>query len=346
MKNLLAILKCFIVIILMSCRNDPKPEAGYKGEDVGAKASIERNKHNKQATFISRLPSEWKLYAGPSTDSIDFSKEILSGNGSGKYLLDIPTNKRYYFELVTSQGSAILAERHLPMEGGFNFRDLGGYRTANNRYIKWGKIFRSDDLGNLTTADLNYLSSVPLVNVIDFRSPEEIKASPDKQPASLKNDFHYSITPGSLTGLLDFDGRKIDEAMMRMNELLVSDSAAVAQYRKMFDLLQNPDGYTPLLYHCTAGKDRTGMATALILYALDVDEKTIMNDYLMSNKYIETKFADYIKIKPQLKSLFSVKREFLQAGINKIKKDNGTVENFLTGKLNVDISKFRKIYVY
>lgn len=95
MKNLLTILKCFIVIILMSCRNDPKPEAGYKGEDVGAKASIDRNKHNKQATFISGLPSEWKLYAGPSTDSIDFSKEILSGSGSGKYLLDIPTNKRY-----------------------------------------------------------------------------------------------------------------------------------------------------------------------------------------------------------------------------------------------------------
>ncbi|ANH83928.1 hypothetical protein A8C56_13600 [Niabella ginsenosidivorans] len=232
------------------------------------------------------------------------------------------------------------------MSGGFNFRDLGGYKTKDNRYVKWGKIFRSDDLGTLTDTDLNYLSSVPLINVVDFRSPEEIKEAPDKHPASLHNDFQYSITPGNLTGLMSLDSTQIDKAMMQMNELLVSDSAAVEQYRKMFVLLQNPSGNIPLLYHCTAGKDRTGMATALILYALGLDENDIMNDYLMSNKYIEAKFATYIKAKPALLSLFSVKKEFLQAGIDRIKKDNGTVENFLTEKLNVDIPKFRELYLY
>ena len=229
------------------------------------------------------------------------------------------------------------------MQGGFNFRDL---EDTEQRIIviSNGKIFRSDDLGTLTDADLDYLLH-SIDQCLDFRSPAEIQEAPTT-PASLANDFQYSITPGNLTNLMDLDSTKIDEAMIAMNELLVSDTASVHQYQKMFALLQDPSANTPLLYHCTAGEDRTGMATALILFALGMDEKDIMDDYLLSNKYIEAKFERYIKARPDLISLFSVKKEFLQAGIDRIKKDNGSVEDFLTKKLMVDIPKFRELYLY
>lgn len=98
----------------------------------------------------------------------------------------------------------------------------------------------------------------------------------------------------------------------------------------------------PLLYHCTARKDRTGMSTVLILYALGADDKTVMDDYLLSNKYIEAK---EIKAYPNLLGLFSVKSEYLQAGLDAIKKNDGNVENFLTQKLNVAIKEFRELYL-
>lgn len=320
-------------------------QIALKNKTLMTTSSIQRDKNTKKATFISTLTDKWSLYAGPSIDQIDRSKPLLTGKGSGTFLLDIPTDQRYYFELRQDNRSLILSDKHLPMEGGFNFRDLGGYKTKDNQIVKWGKIFRSDDLANLTATDLTYLSSIPLHDVLDFRSPDEIKAGPDKRPQSLQNYIQLSITPGNLTDLTTLNASQIDEVMKNINREIISDPASIKQYREMFALLQNPSENTPLLYHCTAGKDRTGMATALILFALGVDQQVVFEDYLLSNQYIKEKFADYIKEKPELESLFSVKREFLQAGLDKIVEENGSIENFLTQKLEVDLVAFKQLYL-
>lgn len=282
-------------------------------------------------------------------DSIDLAKPILTGKGEGSFPLDVPLDKRSYFKLVTPEGSTILAERHLPMAGGFNFRDLGGYKTQAGRYVQWGKIIRSDDLSTLTEADLNYLSSLPLLTVVDYRSAEEIKEASDKIPASVKNHLIASINPGNVTSvelLKTMDSTKIDEYMQEINVDFVSDPSAIEQFRKMFELLQHPNEHIALLYHCTAGKDRTGMASALILYALGMDDKTVMDDYLLSNQFIETKFDKYTQKYPELKDMFIVKPIFLQAGLDQIHKKYGNVENFLTQQLKVDLQKFRELYLY
>lgn len=282
-------------------------------------------------------------------DSIDLAKPILTGKGEGSFPLDVPLDKRSYFKLVTPEGSAILAERHLPMAGGFNFRDLGGYKTQAGRYVQWGKIIRSDDLSTLTEADLNYLSSLSLLTVVDYRSAEEIKEASDKIPASVKDHLIASINPGNVTSvelLKTMDSTKIDEYMQEINVDFVSDPSAIEQFRKMFELLQHPNEHIALLYHCTAGKDRTGMASALILYALGMDDKTVMDDYLLSNQFIETKFDKYTQKYPELKDMFIVKPIFLQAGLDQIHKKYGNVENFLTQQLKVDLQKFRELYLY
>ena len=336
--------------VLISCKdsNMKIDKAQYSGKDVSGEASIIRNKETKSAELHIQSSGKWILYAGSSVEDIDFSKPVAEGEGSGTFSLNVPDSIRTYFQLVTPEGKAILAERHLPMTGGYNFRDLGGIKTSDGKYVKWGKIFRSDDLHTLTDDDLNYLSSISLVSIVDFRSLEEIKRSPDRLPASVKTDYAYSITPGNLLAaksLTDLKESQMDSAMMEMNVLLVSDTSCVNKYKDFFTLLQEEKD-VPLMFHCSAGKDRTGMGAALVLFALGVDENTIIDDYLSSNTYLGDKYAQYIAQNPNLKPLFQVKKDFLMAGIDQIKKDHGSVENYLTDVLGVDIQKFREKYLY
>lgn len=238
--------------------------------------------------------------------------------------------------------------RHVPLKGAFNFRDLGGYKTQDGKHVKWRKIFRSDDLFNLTEEDLTYLSSIPLLSIVDFRSETEVEKAPDKIPSSLKDHYDYKISPGNLSMSsemdLSFFATQGDSIMQAINKSLVVDSACVERYRDFFALLQD-ETKIPLLFHCTAGKDRTGMGAALILFALGVDEETIFEDYLLSNQYLEGKYGEIKKAHPEIASMLGVKREYLQAGIDEIRNRYGSIDSFLTEILNVDLIKFREIYL-
>ena len=348
MKNVFLIYLVLASFVLISCE---KKVAEYSGEDISTEASIIRNKHTKQAILKINTSEPWVLYAGKSAETIDLSSPIMRGKEGGMFNLNVPNSIRMYFQLEMNRGTAILAERQLPMEGGYNFRDLGGIKNKEGRYTKWGKIFRSDDLYHLTDSDLKYLSSIPLVSIVDFRSAEEIQNAPDRNPASLKENYPYSINPGSLMSLsLSASNEKItpaqvDSMMMLLNRLLVIDPEIIGKYRDFFGLLQNENNI-PLLFHCSAGKDRTGMAAALVLFALGVDEEVIFNDYLQSNQYLSGKYADMIAQNPETKSLFEVKPEFLQAGLAEIKKVYGSVEVYLTDILHVDLTKMKNMYLY
>lgn len=346
--NKLLIFISLSLIVIASCNTNTMNKATYTGNDLSDKVYITRDKTTKQASLVINIPGKWELYSGSSVDNIDFSKSIAKGDSNGTYSLNVNDTARSYFQIVTEQGSAILAERHLPMTGGYNFRDLGGFKTTNGKYVKWGKVFRSDDLNKLTDADLKYLNSIPLISIIDFRSPSEIKLSPDKMPRSTRNNYAFSITPGNLSSIDDIKNMTTDQinnTMKSINQMLVTDSSSIAQYRLYFDLLQD-EAETPLMFHCSAGKDRTGMGAALFLYSLGVDEKTILNDYLSSNKYLGDKYKPILIQHPNLKPLLEVDESFLKAGIEQIKKDHGSIENYLTNILNVDLNKMRQLYLY
>lgn len=333
---------------IVSCQSPKMEKAEYSGKDLTRTAHITRDKETKEASLHIETQGKWTLYAGSSADNIDFSKPVAEGTGSGNYPLPVSNEVRSYFQLITDEGKAVLAEQHLPMEGGYNFRDLGGIKNKDGKYIKWGKILRSDDLHNLTDSDLQYLSSIPLTSIVDFRSLEEREKAPDKIPSSVREDYPYSINPGNLMAEIKKEGilpSAMDTAMMDMNILLVTDTAVISRYKEFFRLLQNEND-VPLMFHCSAGKDRTGMAAALVLSALGVDEETIYKDYLLSNEYLGDKYADYIARYPHLEPLFKVKPEFLKAGIEKIKEEYGTVENYLKNVLDVDTDKMKEMYLY
>lgn len=336
-------------LLVFSCKKNIMDKAEYSGEDVSKYGSILRDKNTKEASFAMSYPGAWALYAGSSVDQIDFSKPFANGTGKDLFPLIIKNDStRLYFQLVTADGNAILADKVLPMDGGYNFRDMGGIKNKDGKFVKWGKMFRSDELHNLMSSDLKYLASIPIVSVVDFRSEQEINAGPDKLPKSVKNDFKLSIAPGNLSmspDLEKYTANQFVDFMIEMNRMFVTDSAIINQYRKFFELIQDQKN-VPLMFHCTAGKDRTGMAAALFLYSLGVDDETIMNDYLSSNIYLEKKY-DFIKTtRPNFEPLFSVRSEYLQAGLDQIKKDHGSIENYLTKILNVDLQKMREMYLY
>lgn len=344
---LIALVTYPLMLFLFSCK-EQTTKMGYSGKDLTKEVAIERNKDTKSATLKIFNHKDWSLYAGSTIETINYDSLVLKGDDEGIFSIEVPTNRRVYFQIATPKGTALLAERQLPMSGGYNFRDLGGFRTLDGRHTKWGKIFRSDDLHNLTDEDLEYLASIPLVSIVDFRTDEEMRIAPDRNPSSLVANHKLNINPGNV---LVYDSiatkteAELEGVMMRMNESLVSDTSCLRSYKEFFALLQT-DEQLPLMFHCSAGKDRTGMAGALILYALGVDEETIFNDYMSSNDYLGDKYAPLREEYPNMKALFEVRSKYLRAGWDKIKKDYGSVDNFLTSTLHVDIAKMRDKYLY
>ncbi|MCD8172769.1 MAG: tyrosine-protein phosphatase [Alistipes sp.] len=349
-KSMAVALAAVFAVTLAGCKNSMKTkETGYSGEDISGIIEILRDRDTKTASVHISEDTEWALYAGPTVEDIDITEAVESGRADGDFPIDVPSDTRSYFQVVTPEGRAIMAERHLPMSGGFNFRDLGGYRMQDGRYVKWGKLLRSDEMNNLTEEDLTYLASVPLVSVVDFRSEEEIAKAPDRLPSTVTHHYAYSIAPGNLSENISLSKMPTEEEavslMEDINRLFVSDGQVVGQYRRLFELLAD-EANAPLLFHCTAGKDRTGIAAALILYALGADDETVMRDYLLSGQYAAVKYDALTNRFPELGPFMTVRQNYLDAALREIDDRYGSVAEYLTGTLGADLEALREIYLY
>lgn len=236
--------------------------------------------------------------------------------------------------------------RILPIEGGYNFRDLGGIVTKDETIIKPNYLIRTDELSRLNSNDLGLLADLNVKSVVDFRTSEERKTSVDKVPITCENEFHLDIMAANMNAFMEKmqSGDKDYKKMMQQFYTdLVTEENAVKEFQEFFSILQNEENCS-VIYHCTAGKDRTGIATALILESLNVDCNTIESDYLLSNKFLAKKYAAYIEQNPTLAEIFLVQAEYLQDAFEQIRKTYYSVEDYLSDKLKVDIDLMKKIY--
>jgi protein-tyrosine phosphatase len=162
-------------------------------------------------------------------------------------------------------------KRHIPLSGAENFRDLGGYRSADGP-VAWRRVFRAARLTNLTPEDAATLSALPLRTVIDLRTPaESLRNGPGLLAGQARVISHSLITPGmSLRPSLDY------AAWMEHAQKPI---AAV------FSVMAGPDDPFPLVFHCSAGKDRTGIIAALLLSLLGVSSDDIIADYALTRQY-------------------------------------------------------------
>lgn len=231
--------------------------------------------------------------------------------------------------------------RILPIEGAYNVRDMGGYPAADNKTVKWRTVIRSGDLNHLTDSDLNYLNAIPLKVFIDFRDTDEIELAPDKTPSSLEKQLFLPIETGDIIQLQKVTPELAETALIDANKYFVRHNQDT--YKEFFSILMKEDN-SPLLFHCSAGKDRAGFGAALFLASLGVDRETIIEDYLLTNECLKDKYTDIITQMPALKPLFEVREEYIRAAFEVIDSEYGGIDSYLTNQLQVDLKKMRALY--
>jgi len=213
---------------------------------------------------------------------------VVARRAAGAWTGAAPISPRPYFRLAGRAGATEVAERVLPLEGGRNFRDLGGYRGAEGRMVRWGVLYRSGSMVDLTPADYAYLSKLGVQVICDFRTTTERSQEPTvwqgaHAPALLSRDYDPpKAAPGAPTP------PALTAAAMRARMLKSYEELPYQQadsYRRMFAELVA--GRTPLAFHCSAGKDRTGIAAALLLTTLGVSHDQVLADYALTNKVMD-----------------------------------------------------------
>ncbi|RSS81161.1 tyrosine-protein phosphatase [Streptomyces sp. WAC06614] len=241
--------------------------------------------------------------------------------------------------------------RHIPLQGAVNFRDLGGYPTESGGEIRKGLVHRSDALGKLTADDLAEVSPLGLKKVVDFRTAEEVVyGGADRLPDGL------TATSRSIgdAGLFENLGKALAGGDAAEQERVLGGGRAEGYMRKLYEsFVTDPDsreqfaatlrdiaagGQDPLLYHCTAGKDRTGWMSYVLLRALGVAQGTAEQDYLASNVYraeADAKQREELERSGLMKNpdlmipMQEVRQDYLNAATAQITAHYGTFDRYL-----------------
>ena len=234
-----------------------------------------------------------------------------------------------------------------------NFRDLGGIPASEGRIVRPGLLFRSGDLSTLTEEDIRVVESIGLATIIDFRAHREVEKRPDKEISTVKEIIFLPIHDAARDIAEKYfdanDAKGLENILVMDYRRLVTDH--VDEYRKFFEVL-SLTGNLPLVFHCAAGKDRTGLAAALLLYSLGVGWSEIWKDYLDSNHYttptmqkIIRKLTDKGKNGAILRPLLEVREGYLNAALDQVEKSYGSMDYFLQKVLHADYGLLRRRYL-
>ena len=226
--------------------------------------------------------------------------------------------------------------RHLDLQGASNFRDLGGYPTRDGRSLRWRQMFRSNHLGHLTAADIAIVRGLGVRSAFDFRGIEErAGAACGLQEIAVHSlpieptvvaALRAELAAGSLTASV------ASEIMRESYRNYVRHNTH--SFRALFGHLVQERA--PLVIHCTAGKDRTGFACALVLHALDVPDAVIAEDYLLTNRFYRRDPSSATDLPDDVRqAIGTVDASFLVAGFDAVCADYGDLETYFSDGLNV-----------
>jgi len=287
------------------------------------------------------------LYTGTSQHRVDTRHVVARGTGSGSVTVRIsaPADRRW-FELVPDRGEPLtIADRLVRLDGTVNFRDLGGYRTTDGQWVAMGKVYRSDALDKLTDADLATLGRLGIRTDVDLRTADERAAAPDRVPAGAAYVV-ADVLGGSVTST--FNPTSSAEAAQLMTDgerTMVSSSTGRAAYTQLFDVVGQRGA---VVFHCTAGKDRTGWGAAALLTTLGVPASTVQSDYLLSNTYRAEANAATLAQLPAAaaaiyKPLLDVRAEYLAAGFDEVTQSFGSWGTYLSQGIAVNRGQQRAL---
>ncbi len=231
-------------------------------------------------------------------------------------------------------------ERVLPLEGGRNFRDLGGYRAQDGRSVKWGMIFRSGSMARLTQADWDQLRARGVRSLCDFRTTRERETEPfawaDAEGLHYwARDYETSFAELRKTMQSGFaTGEEARAGMMAGYRRLPYDQAE--GYRQVFAHLKA--GEVPIIFNCSAGKDRAGTAAALVLSALGVPRAVVMEDFALTNEVAQlhrmlngSNARGSLSTQPPevAEAILHADPAYISAALDAIEGEHGSVEGYL-----------------
>ena len=231
-------------------------------------------------------------------------------------------------------------QRVVKMQGTVNFRDAGGYKTKEGKTVVWGKVYRSADVSHLTDQDLKVLELRHIHTVVDFRGVKESAAAPDH----LLPDTKYTLSPAGSDSLPDTKGMV---AAIKQGDFLTKFYSNITplgeRYKPLFQQMLTLKDGEAIMYHCTGGRDRTGMATALFLYVMGVDMGTIEADFTASNVYLEPMTSRMFKglttntglDEATVRNAMELKPIYLREMFSAINAKYGSVEGFFKQEMGI-----------
>jgi protein-tyrosine phosphatase len=221
-----------------------------------------------------------------------------------------------------------MRERGVAFADVYNFRDLGGYRTTDGRTVAWHRLYRSDDLGRLRDDDFERFASLGIRTVVDLRRPNEVAdlgRIPDMDGVAYHH-VHMAHPQWPSQSFAD-TGERTAFVIERYREMSVAAGEAIGEALR---LIADADA-SPLVFHCIAGKDRTGVVAALTLSLLGVDDETIADDYALSEDAEPQAWAYYARIKPGLvrpAHIVISPREAMLAFLEELRATHGSVAKY------------------
>jgi protein-tyrosine phosphatase len=252
------------------------------------------------------------------------------------------------------------AHRLLNFEGISNFRDLGGYASQDGRHVKWGKLYRSGTFAEASRSDLSGVSALGLETFIDFRSSLEKTEEPNQLPdppgftvveIPVLDDGNKALV-GEIMDRVEsgnFDSFDPNQAMLTANRQFAGEFTP--QFKEFVHTVVAADG-APVLWHCSAGKDRTGFAAAILLRILGVPQETIMQDYMASRApALEARKSQLRKLElfkgeeaaRKLAILMGVEEAWLQAGFAQIDTTWGSFHNYVENGLQLSATDIQRL---
>lgn len=272
------------------------------------------------------------------------------------------------FVAAVALADSVEDKRHVSLDGQSNFRDIGGYETADGRRVKWGVVYRSGELHKLSDSDVLKLESLGIKAVANFLTEKEIESrGHDRLPDGVR-EIPLPMEAGNMGDLAEVviearstgDFSKVPaEFNPEIHRLLITE--AREYYARLLRELADPIN-RPMVYHCSHGVHRTGTATAILLSALGVPWETVREDYLLSNKYrkkeidrriseLQLQAADTLLVDPEqvdmtnIRAFYILEGSYIDASLDEAVKRYGSMDAYIREGLGItdeEITSLRK----